>query len=109
MSDDWKLKTVDDEECPVPDEFWHIEFIDSTYDRISVEEANKLIATINEGKDTWAWIETISESNVYIRLDYIMFIGKNTKEIRELDRKHTRWFAYEAKSDPYLKQVNDDD
>lgn len=108
MSDSWKLDAVDEEECPIPDEFWHIEFADGTYDRISKFEADQVIGAVQKGEG-WLWVNTLSGSRVFINTKYVIFLGMNTTEIRRVDRMHTRWFAYEAKKDPYLKQVNDDD
>src|SRR3954470_7448151 len=103
MSDSWKNED-EDVECPIPDEFWHIEFSDGTYDRISKEQANEIIRAIQNGNGAggWLWINVISGSRIFVNTNYIIFLGMNTEEIRRLDRMHTRWLAREMRKDPYL-------
>ena len=108
MPESWQLDQDEDVECPLPGEFWHIEFIDGTFDRITKQQADDIIADI-KSSSKWLWATSLSGSKIFINLSCIAFIGQNNAEIRRVDRQQNRWLTREVKKDPYLKSVADDE
>ncbi len=107
MSDSWK-QVDEDAECPLPDIFWHIEYISGTYDRISVAEAEKVKTAMRTGVP-YVEVETLAGGTMVARTEHIIFIGENSAEMRRIDRSFGRWLTLEGKKDPYLKSVTEDE
>ena len=107
MSDSWK-QIDEDVECPLPDIFWHVEFRSGTYDRVDVENAEKIDHAIKT-RAPWVEFDTLSGGRVVAHTQDILFIGQNSAEMRRIDRMFGRWLTLEGKKDTYLKSVTEDD
>lgn len=107
MSNWQSLPDIDDIPELLPGEYWHIEFISGTYDRIDLENVELLCDAMKEGSK-WVTINTIAGSIVHVQMSNVALIGLVNANVRKNDRHASRWLNLEAKQDPYLKAGDDD-
>lgn len=107
MPEAWELS--EDEPSPLPDEYWHIYLADASYDRIARSEAVRLMKELADPSIIAVEYRNLAGGKCFVLARQVIGLTGCTPEVRKVDRAHTRWLMWEAKQDPYLKSIVDND
>ena len=107
MPEAWELS--DDEPCPLPEEYYNLCYIDGSFDRISMEEGERVKRLLNDPSNISIEYESLVGGRMFVMCRMVVGMAYCTPEVRALDRHHSRWLTWEAKQDKYLKELSDDD